>query len=76
MSASSNNDIVRKLWNLCDVLRDDGINYSDYVTELVLLLFIKMVHENTEAGLLNEHTLPKGCRWVDLSSESEKNLLN
>jgi hypothetical protein len=31
----SNNDIVQKLWNLCDVLRDDGINYSDYVTELV-----------------------------------------
>jgi hypothetical protein len=27
-------------------LRDDGINYSDYVTELVLLLFIKMVHED------------------------------
>ena len=23
------NDIVQKLWNLCDVLRDDGINYSD-----------------------------------------------
>ncbi|WP_338013023.1 type I restriction-modification system subunit M N-terminal domain-containing protein, partial [Oceanospirillum linum] len=44
----THNDIVQKLWNLCDVLRDDGINYSDYVTELVLLLFIKMVHENTE----------------------------
>lgn len=26
------NDIGQKLWNLCDVLRDDGINYSDYVT--------------------------------------------
>ena len=48
----TNNDIVQKLWNLCDVLRDDGTNYLDYVTELVLLLFIKMVHENTEAGLL------------------------
>jgi type I restriction enzyme M protein len=35
----TNNDIVQKLWNFCDVLRDDGINYSDYVTELVLLLF-------------------------------------
>ena len=30
----TNNDIVQKLWNLYDVLRDDGINYSDYVTEL------------------------------------------
>jgi type I restriction enzyme M protein len=72
----SNNDIVQKLWNLCDVLRDDGINYSDYVTELVLLLFIKMVHENTEAGLLNKHTLPTGCRWTDLSDKDGLNLLD
>ena len=72
----TNNDIVQKLWNLCDVLRDDGINYSDYVTELVLLLFIKMKYENTEAGLLNKHKLPEGCRWPDLSSKSGLNLLN
>lgn len=72
----SNNDIVQKLWNLCDVLRDDGINYSDYVTELVLLLFIKMVHENTEAGTLKKHPLPEGCRWTDLNGKSGINLLN
>ncbi|SER90195.1 class I SAM-dependent DNA methyltransferase [Halopseudomonas bauzanensis] len=70
------NDIVQKLWNLCDVLRDDGINYSDYVTELVLLLFIKMVHENTEAGTLKKHPLPEGCRWTDLNNKSGINLLN
>ena len=69
-------DIVQKLWNLCDVLRDDGINYSNYVTELVLLLFIKMVHENTEAGILNLHRLPEGCRWPDLRDRSGLNLLN
>ncbi|WP_414433239.1 N-6 DNA methylase [Alcanivorax sp. IL2] len=72
----TNNDIVQKLWNLCDVLRDDGINYSDYVTELVLLLFIKMVHENTEAGTLKNHPLPQGCRWTDLNEKSGINLLN
>lgn len=72
----TNNDIVQKLWNLCDVLRDDGINYSDYVTELVLLLFIKMEFENTEAGLLNKHKLPAGCRWPDIEAKSGTNLLN
>lgn len=72
----TNNDIVQKLWNLCDVLRDDGINYSDYVTELVLLLFIKMVHENTEAGTLKKHPLPQGCRWSDINEKSGINLLN
>ncbi|OPX55942.1 type I restriction enzyme M protein [Oceanospirillum multiglobuliferum] len=72
----THNDIVQKLWNLCDVLRDDGINYSDYVTELVLLLFIKMVHENTEAGTLKKHPLPEGCRWTDINDKSGINLLN
>ena len=72
----NNNDIVQKLWNLCDVLRDDGINYSDYVTELVLLLFIKMVHENTEAEILDKHALPEGCRWTDINEKSGINLLN
>ena len=72
----TNNDIVQKLWNLCDVLRDDGINYSDYVNELVLLLFIKMVHENTEAGTLKEHPLPEGCRWTDLNTKSGNELLD
>lgn len=72
----TNNDIVQKLWNLCDVLRDDGINYSDYVTELVLLLFIKMEHENTENGILNKHALPEYARWKTLSSLSGINLLN
>ncbi|MBQ4876366.1 N-6 DNA methylase [Pseudoalteromonas luteoviolacea] len=72
----NNNDIVQKLWNLCDVLRDDGINYSDYVSELVLLLFIKMVHENNAAGILNRHPLPEGCRWQDLSNKDGLVLLN
>ncbi len=70
------NDIVQKLWNLCDVLRDDGINYSDYVTELVLLLFIKMEHENTESGVLQAHKLPDYARWPELTSRSGLNLLN
>jgi type I restriction enzyme M protein len=69
-------DIVQKLWNLCDVLRDDGINYSDYVTELVLLLFIKMEYENTESGILQAHKLPDYARWPELTGRSGLNLLN
>jgi type I restriction enzyme M protein len=69
------NDIVQKLWNLCDILKDDGINYSDYVTELVLLLFIKMEHENAESGLLQKHRLPDYARWPELRDKSGLNLL-
>jgi type I restriction-modification system DNA methylase subunit len=35
-------DIVAKLWSLCHVLRDDGVTYNEYVTELTFLLFLKM----------------------------------
>ena len=35
-------DIVQKLWNYCNVLRDDGMSYGDYVEQLTYLLFLKM----------------------------------
>ncbi len=69
-------DIVQKLWNLCDILRDDGINYSDYVTELVLLLFIKMEYEQTQSDSRFAHRLPEGARWPDLTGKSGLVLLN
>ncbi|HWT67762.1 MAG TPA: N-6 DNA methylase [Pseudomonas sp.] len=72
----TNSDIVQKLWNLCDVLRDDGINYSDYVTELVLLLFIKMEFEQVQNNDNFSHKLPEGARWPDLNGKSGLNLLN
>ena len=42
----STQDIVQKLWNLCNILRDDGITYHQYVTELTYILFLKMISEN------------------------------
>src|SRR5690242_4761280 len=38
-------DIGQKLWNLCNLLRDDGVTYHQYVTELTYLLFLKMAKE-------------------------------
>jgi type I restriction enzyme M protein len=57
----NNQEIVQKLWNLCNVLRDDGITYQQYVTELTYLLFLKMMKEqDTEA------VIPEGYRWAEL----------
>lgn len=61
MSANSTNDIVQKLWNLCHVLRNDGITYHQYVTELTYLLFLKMAKETG-----TETAIPEGYRWTDL----------
>jgi type I restriction enzyme M protein len=57
-------DIVQKLWNLCNVLRDDGITYHQYVTELTYLLFLKMAKETG-----TESQLPKGYRWADIEAK-------
>ncbi|MCC7433118.1 MAG: N-6 DNA methylase [Methanoregulaceae archaeon] len=54
-------DIVAKLWNLCNILKDDGVTYHQYVTELTYLLFLKMAEETG-----NEKQLPEGYRWKDL----------
>jgi type I restriction enzyme M protein len=62
---SNTQNIVQKLWSLCDILRDDGITYHQYVTELTLLLFLKMAQE-TET----EHRLPAGKRWADLKTKN------
>ena len=56
-------EIVQRLWNLCHVLRDDGITYHQYVTELTYLLFLKMAKEQ---GGRVEAQVPKGYRWDDL----------
>ncbi|MBB5171919.1 N-6 DNA methylase [Texcoconibacillus texcoconensis] len=56
-----NQDIVQKLWRLCDVLRDDGITYQQYVTELTYILFLKMMKEQN-----TEEVIPEGYRWDNL----------
>lgn len=59
---SATQDIVAKLWNLCHVLRDDGVTYSEYVTELTYLLFLKMMEETGQ-----ERRIPEEYRWSKLS---------
>ena len=67
----NNQEIVAKLWNLCNVLRDDGITYHQYVTELTYLLFLKMMKETGQ-----ENRLPEGYRWDDLVSKQGIELKN
>lgn len=50
----STQDIVQKLWNLCNILRDDGITYHQYVTELTYILFLKMLEETGEESALQK----------------------
>ena len=40
--------LIQKLWSYCDVLRDDGLSYQDYIEQLTFLLFLKMADEQTK----------------------------
>ena len=41
----TDSSIVSKIWNLADVLRDDGVGYGDYLEQITYLLFLKMADE-------------------------------
>src|ERR1700692_2247735 len=61
---TSTTDIVARLWSLCHVLRDDGVTYNEYVTELTYLLFLKMLEETGR-----EKRLPEKYCWGILAKK-------
>ena len=67
----TNQEIVAKLWNLCNVLRDDGITYHQYVTELTYILFLKMAKETD-----TEDAIPAAYRWDALKDRKGLDLKN
>jgi type I restriction enzyme M protein len=58
--------LVQKLWNYCNVLRDDGLSYGDYVEQLTYLLFLKMADEQTQPPFNREPVVPYGLDWQSL----------
>lgn len=67
----SNQEIVQQLWKECDVLRDDGVTYQNYVTELTYILFLKMSKEQDE-----ESEIPEKYRWDNLLQYEGLDLMN
>lgn len=65
LMSNATHDIVAKLWNLCNVLKDDGVTFHQYVTELTYLLFLKMAKETG-----TERQIPAGHRWDDLEGKA------
>ena len=58
--------IVQKLWNYCNVLRDDGMSYGDYVEQLTYLLFLKMADERSKPPHNQPSPIPKQYDWQSL----------
>ncbi|HPY29574.1 MAG TPA: class I SAM-dependent DNA methyltransferase [Verrucomicrobiota bacterium] len=58
--------LVQKLWNYCNVLRDDGLSYGDYVEQLTFLLFLKMADEQSRPPFNKPSAVPKEFAWPSL----------
>ncbi|WP_081336130.1 N-6 DNA methylase [Burkholderia vietnamiensis] len=82
---TATHDIGGKLWSLCHVLRDDGVTYHQYISELTYLLFLKMMKETGQEARLTIWKRPKknlpeieqsGIRWDDLLSAASDERLS
>ncbi len=67
--------IVQKLWNYCNVLRDDGMSYGDYVEQLTYLLFLKMADERSKPPYNLPSLIPPKYGWQSLLKKTEMSFL-
>jgi type I restriction enzyme M protein len=58
--------LVQKLWNYCNILRDDGLSYGDYVEQLTFLLFLKMADEQSHPPFTQLAPVPSQSSWLAL----------
>ena len=58
--------LIRRLWSYCNILRDDGVSYGDYVEQLTYLLFLKMAHEYTQPPFERGPLVPQDLDWPSL----------
>lgn len=72
----TNQEIVAKLWNLCNVLRDDGITYHQYVTELTYILFLKMMKETENEANIKKSIVRKEKKSLEIENYSWDTLVN
>ena len=73
MNAST---LVQKLWNYCNVLRDDGMSYGDYVEQLTYLLFLKMADERSKPPYSQKSLIPADYAWPTLLAKSGDELFD
>src|SRR5881296_2040699 len=63
---SNPQQLVQKLWNYCNILRDDGLSYGDYVEQLTFLLFLKMADEQSRPPFNKKSPIPEKYSWPEL----------
>jgi len=74
--SNNSSSIVQKLWNYCNVLRDDGMSYGDYVEQLTYLLFLKMADERAKPPYNQPNQIPAKYDWQSLLKKDGDDLFD
>jgi type I restriction enzyme M protein len=70
---SNEQSLTKKVWNLADVIAAAGVGFTDYITQLTYLLFLKMDDEKVELGFPS--SIPTGFGWTELTDLDGLDLL-
>ena len=65
--------LVKKVWDIANVLAAAGVGFTDYITQLTYILFLKMDDEKESLGLGS--SIPEGYKWRDLADLSGTDLV-
>src|SRR6187200_522497 len=74
MTNNTSSSIVSKIWAFCNILRDDGVGYGDYLEQLTYLLFLKMADEYSKPPHSRTMPIPKKYAWPTLTNKSGSDL--
>ena len=74
IQTKSEGALVKKVWDIANVLAAAGVGFTDYITQLTYILFLKMDAEKEELGLGS--TIPEGYKWQNLTQLSGQDLVD
>lgn len=66
--------LLKKVDDMADVMAAAGVGFTDYITQLTYLLFLKMDSEKAQYGL--KSVIPAGCTWEDLKKNNGEDLID
>lgn len=66
--------LIKKVGDIANVMAAAGVGFTDYITQLTYILFLKMDEEKEEMGL--ESTIPDGYKWKDLITKHGTDLID
>lgn len=65
--------LLKKVWDIANVMSSAGVGFTDYITQLTYILFLKMDSERKEFGL--DNPIPEECKWENLLYENGEDLI-